>query len=141
MGLVKLPAAYAPQFAIAFGAVGADVTAVDQDTPLPVEVRARQAASTAAPVTGSLTMSGQSGAFTPELGRPIWLRLSGSWTGTVALERRLDAGSWYPVTLGGEPLSWTANRNEPVYEESVAGAQYRLNFASSGGTLDYEVRQ
>jgi hypothetical protein len=141
VGLVKLPAAYAPQFAIAFGTVGADATAVDQNTPLPVETRSRQAAATSVPVEGMLNATGPSATFTPELGRPIWVRLSGNWSGVVTLERRIGAGNWYPVTLGGEVLAWSANRHEPAYEETVAGAQYRLNFARIAGTLDHEVRQ
>lgn len=141
MGLVKLPAAYAPQFAIAFGTVGGDATAVDQNTPLPVETRMRQAAAASSPVAGTMNASGSSAAFTPELGRPIWVRLSGSWMGMVTLERRIGTGAWYPVTLGGETLAWTANRNEPACEESVVGAQYRLNFARTSGALDHEVLQ
>lgn len=142
MAIVKLPAAYAPQFAMAFGAVGGDAVPVDSATPLPVAVRASQSAATSAAVSGTMSASGQSAVFTPELGRPTWVGLFGSWSGSVTLERRVGpAGIWRAVTLGGASVSWTGNANEPAYEESVAGAQYRLSFARTSGTLDYEVQQ
>lgn len=98
-------------------------------------------AASASPVTGSLSATGQSATFTPDLGRPIWVGLSGTWAGTVTLERRIGSGAWRGVTLVGAPLAWTSNINEPVFEETVEGAQYRLNFTRTSGTLDYEVRQ
>lgn len=94
------------------------------------------------PVIGSLSASGESPAFTPDIARPIWVGLFGTWAGTVTLERRIGSGgNWRAVTLAGALLSWASNINEPVYEETVSGAQYRLNFARTSGTLEYEVRQ
>lgn len=108
----------------------------------PVVPKTDAAESTA--VTGSLSATGNSAAFTPDLGRPIWVRLSGTWAGTVQLKRSTDGGTtWYPITTGSGTVKgvWTGNVNAPITEETCDGATYRLEFTRTSGTLDYEVRQ
>jgi hypothetical protein len=81
--------------------------------------------------------------FVPELDRPIWVSLAGNWTGTVELLRSVDGGATLlPLTVGG--IRWgrfTANANEPVADESEAGAAYYLAAAVQTGTLNYRVAQ
>ena len=104
----------------------------------------REFPATSTPLTGTAAASVTTGAFTPELGRPIWVTLSGSWAGSVQLLRSTDGGTTkLPLTYpDGSPRgSWTAAVNAPVSEESCAGATYYLAFARTSGTLTYEVRQ
>lgn len=99
------------------------------------------------PVAGSLSVSGQSPNYIPVLGRPIWVRTSGGWVGTVQLMRSTDSGTtWYPITTSasGVPITrcqWTANVNAAVQEEYCDGAIYCLQATLTSGTLSYEVRQ
>lgn len=137
---IKAPAAYVVPNAIAFGPHGNDATFVDHGTPLPVTAGYGAAASI--PVSGTLSATGNGTVFTPVLGRAIWLTLSGVWAGTAVLERTTDMGAtWLPATLGGTTLSWAENLNEPVGEETVSGAQYRLAFTCTSGTLVYRIEQ
>lgn len=108
----------------------------------PMPVTSSFDASGIAPVAGTLSATGQTASFTPQLGRPIWLTLSGAWAGTVTLERSVDGGTtWLPATLAGTALTYTANLNEPVTEESVGGAIYRGNFTRTSGDLTYRIEQ
>jgi len=106
-------------------------------------VIADQGASTVAPETGSIAASGAAGSFRPQLGRPIILTLTGTWAGTVTLTRSVDGGTTkLPVTLAGAPWAvFTANCNEPVWEESEAGATFHLDFARVSGTVDFRFAQ
>ncbi len=135
------PAGYVTEQVAAFGLPGGLARTVDADNPLPV--RMGVAASASAPLAGSATGSSIVGPFTPELGRAIWLTLSGTWSGTVALVRSVDGGAtMQPLTVGGQAWGqYTANANEPVAEETVAAARYYLSIALTGGTLAYRVQQ
>lgn len=139
--IIANPASYVPQRAIAFGALNGAAQPVERARPLPVEPMATAAQST--PLAGSASASGAAGPFTPDLGRAIWLTLSGSWTGTVRVLRSTDGGTTrLPLTAGG--MAWavySGNVQEPVREESVAGATYWLDIALTAGTVAYEVRQ
>lgn len=138
--IINPPGSFIPAQGLAFGAPGSQAVYVDGENPLPVVAARPVTGST--PVSGTLSVSDSSSAFLPDLDRPIWLTLSGSWAGTVALERSVDAGdTWQPATLGGVALSWTARVNEPVAVESVPGARWRIAFARTSGALTYEVRQ
>jgi hypothetical protein len=84
------------------------------------------------------------GPFTPELDRPIWVTLSGSWTGTVQLLRSSDAGATklgLTYSDGSPRATWTGAVNAAVAEESCSGVSYWLAFTRTSGTLAYEVRQ
>lgn len=95
------------------------------------------------PVSGSLAASGQSATLDPVQGVPVWLTLSGTWTGTVQLQRSVDAGAtWQDLTLGGAAWArFTANACEPVHVESEGEARLRLDFTRTSGTLTYRLAQ
>ncbi|MBA2935966.1 hypothetical protein HZF05_17945 [Sphingomonas sp. CGMCC 1.13654] len=139
--LVFNPSPTITSHAVAYGQPGSAAVAVDPDHPLPVGQR--WTAATATPLVGSASASGAAGPFTPELGRAIWLTLGGTWAGTVRVLRSLDGGTTcLPLSAGGQPWGvFTANAQEPVREETVAGATYWLDIALTSGTLTYEVRQ
>jgi hypothetical protein len=138
---VQTPASYVPEFAMAFRDDGGLGVPVGANAPLPIRTVVANAGST--PLTGSATGAMTAGPFTPDLGRPLWLTLSGTWTGSVTVLRSVDAGvTRLPLTLAG--VGWgqfTGNAQEPVAEEHVAGACYFLDIAVSAGTLAYSLRQ
>ena len=138
---VEVPAGFVPQYAIAFGAVDGPAVAVHPDNPLPV--RAIRQAATATALAGSMTASGIAGPFVPELDRPIWVSLSGGWTGTAELLRSVDGGAtMLPLTIGGARWGrFTATANEAVADESEVGATYYLAVTLNTGTLGYRVAQ
>jgi|GEM_PF-593239 len=138
---VANPANYIPPHAIAFGGWNEDATFVDADHPLPVGQRLTASSSTA--VTGSTSSSVAIGPFTPELGRPIWLTLSDTWSGVVTIKRSVDGGTTKTaLTLAGSAFGvFTANCNEQVAEETESGAEYYLDVALASGTLTYRVSQ
>lgn len=135
------PARFVPLAAVAFSDEQQNGQVVNADNPLPVQQSFGPAE--AAPLFGSATASQLTADFAPELGRPIWLTLSGSWGGTVTVNRSADGGiTRQPLTIGGEPWAvFTANANEAVAVESEAGATYSLDIALASGTLTYRVAQ
>lgn len=139
--IVLTPARYIPPVALAFGAGDGDATFIDADHPLPVSQRLTPAGNT--PLTGTASATGVVGPFSPVLGRPIWLSLSGTWTGTVTLKRSIDGGAtMLPLTVASQPWGvFTANACEPVTEESESMATYHLDIVLASGTLAYRVAQ
>ena len=139
---IHAPAAYYPPFAVAFADDQGNGVVVDTANPLPVTVAAAPLES-GTPLTGSLSTSGLVGPFDPARGRAIWLSLSGTWTGTVTVQRSVDGGATrLPLTAGG--LLWaafTANACEPVAEDSESGAAYYLDVTIASGTLTYRLAQ
>lgn len=138
---VQIPGGFVPAFALSFGAAASDSQAVDRSNPLPVQTGF--APSQAVVLTGSASASGGIGPFAPEPGRPIWVTLSGTWSGTVTVQRSTDGGTTRrPLTLAGGAWGvFTANAQETVGEETVQGATWWLDFQRTAGTLAYEVRQ
>ena len=138
---VEVPAGFVPQYALAFGAVDGPAVAVHAANPLPV--RAVQQAAAASALAGTLSASDTVGPFVPDLGRAIWISLSGSWSGTVDVLRSVDGGATkLPLTIGGERWGrFGGNANEAVADESEAGATYYLAVALQAGTLTYRVAQ
>lgn len=139
--LIQAPAAYVPAHALSFGGLNDAATFVAVDAPLPT--RARLIAASSVPLAGTTSASGEFGPFVPELGRAIWVTLSGDWTGTAALLRSTDGGTtWLPLTVGGQPwASYSGNAQEAAAEESDAAASYSLSVALVSGTLTYRVAQ
>jgi hypothetical protein len=80
-------------------------------------------------ITGTLAITGQSD---PCHGRKIDVIITGTWTGTVTVERKTGASTWLDI---GE--SWTGN-DSYVIDGSTPG-DYRLSFARSSGTLVYNM--
>lgn len=101
-------------------------------------------ASVTTPVTGLATADMNTAALVPQLGRNLYLTLSGTWTGTVQLQRSTDAGAtWNAVTYGGG-LPWgkyTANCDEVVETPTDGASQYRLNIDIATGSLRYRLAQ
>lgn len=139
---IHAPAAYYPPFAVVFADDEGNGLPVDAANPLPVTV-APPAPETSTPLAGSISASGVVGPFEPVAGRAIWLSLSGTWTGTVAVQRSVDGGATrLPLTAGG--LAWagfTGNACEPVAEESENDAAYYLDVTLASGTLTYRLAQ
>lgn len=97
---VEIPGGFVPAFAVSFGAASSESQAVDHGNPLPVQ--AGFGPSRATPLTGNAVASGVIGPFAPEPGRPIWVTLAGSWSGTVTVQRSTDGGATRrPLTLAG----------------------------------------
>lgn len=93
------------------------------------------------PVANSLAQSGESAAFTAQAGRPVRVRLSGTWTGTAKVQRSDDDGqNWFDLTVNGAAwASFTGNVNEEIDDPSRAGIQYRVHFTRNSGTLAYRL--
>lgn len=138
---VTAPAGAVPELALAFAASDGGAATVSAASPLPVLATPQPATST--PLAGTASASGTVGPFLPQLGRPIWLTLSGTWTGTASLLRSTDGGTTrLPLTVAGQPWgSFSANGQEPVVEESSAEASYYLAFSLQSGTAGYRVSQ
>lgn len=97
------------------------------------------------PVSGSMSAPGDTSA-TPyqvktEIGHPINLHLSGTWTGSVRLQRKLPGeASFSNLTSGGNDYGlYTSNINEAVWAESEDGANFILVVTISSGTLNYRI--
>lgn len=138
---ISTPAGHVPARAIGFSSAG-NLVLVDAASPLPVQtVSGLQPAPQA--LTGSTATSLLAGPFTPAAARAVVVTLTGDWTGTVTVERSIDAGiTRHPLTIAGQ--SWgrfTANACEPVWSEEEAGASLYLSIALTGGTLDYRLAQ
>jgi len=138
---ISAPAGFAPEHAMAFADADGRAIRVDATRPLPGAATFGATSSTA--LTGSASGSGAAGPFVPELGRPVWVTLSGNWSGSVQLLRSTDGGATrLALTAGGQPAgAFTANANEPVVEESAADATYYLPFSLASGALGYRVSQ
>lgn len=120
---------------------GGKANSVSAKAPLPTEAMFSPAVST--PVSGSTAASIVSAAFTPALGRPIYITLSGTWTGTVTLKRSVDGGvTKLPVTIGGSAWAvYTTNACEAAWEEAGANVTLYLDITRTTGTIIYDMRQ
>lgn len=138
---VAVPAGYLTGQAIAYLAPNDHAVLVSTAAPLPVTATPVAASSVA--LTGTTPASTIVGPFTPQLGRAIWLTLSGAWTGSAQLQRSTDGGTTkLALTANGQPYgAYTANANEAVVEETCADATFYLAVTLSSGTLTYRVAQ
>lgn len=139
---ISAPANYYPPFAIVFADEAGNGVPVDAANPLPVAL-SEPAPAVSTPLAGSTAASGALGPFTPVAGKAIWLSLSGTWTGSVAVKRSVNGGTTkLPLTAGGLPwASFTGNACEPVAEDSESGATYYLEVTLASGTLTYRLAQ
>ena len=136
------PGGYTPARALVFADTDGSAVQVSLASPLPVSMGASGGAAPT-PLSGTLTASGAAGPFTPQAGRPVVLALSGTWTGSVRMQRSIDGGTTrLPLTIGGNVWAqFTGNCCEPVWEESETGAQLYLSVTLTSGTLAYRVAQ
>lgn len=81
-------------------------------------------------VTGTLSATGQTAACH---GRKIDIILTGTWVGTVALQRKVDASTWLDC---GE--AWTAN--DAYVVDGVTPGDYRLDWTRTSGSLVYNLQ-
>jgi hypothetical protein len=137
---IQAPAGYVSSHAAAFAASDGTAVVVSDSTPLPVTA---QLPTATAPIAGTTSASLQSAPFTPVLGRPVMLALSGTWSGQVRVLRSADSGlSRLPLSIGGGAWGqFTANACEAVWEEGELGAQLYLDIVLSSGTLTYRMAQ
>lgn len=137
---IQSPASYVPSRAAAFADVDGTSMLVSANNPMPVAIGP---AAAAAALAGSSAASAVLGPFLPVAGRPVVLALSGTWSGTVMVQRSTNGGTTkLPLTIGG--VAWgqfTTNVCEPVWEESEAGAALYLDVTLSSGTLTYRLAQ
>ena len=141
---ISYPARYAPGVALNFADGDGSAILVSNAAPLPVSISAAPSGSSApAPLTGTAPTARTVGSFVPVVARPIVITLSGTWAGTVKLLRSTDGGvTKLPLTLAGSPWGeFTANVNEPVWEEFEAPAVFFLQLTPLSGSIVYRLAQ
>ena len=142
---ISYPARYAPGVALNYADEGGNAVLVSQSAPLPVTLAAAVGGgtTTSPPLTGTTAIASTTSSFVPLAGRPLVLTLTGTWTGTVKLLRSVNGGTTkLSLTLAGAPWGeYTANVNEPVWEENEAAAVYYLQFAPLSGSITYRLAQ
>jgi hypothetical protein len=139
---IQFPAGWAPGTSICVKQSNGTCAPVAADNPLPTAAGVATATSTA--LTGTATTTSTVGPFTPNLGRAIWLTLSGTFTGSVTLLRSRDGGTTkLPLTYGDGSAkpAWTTAFNAPVAEETVTGATYYLSITLTSGGVSYRLEQ
>lgn len=84
-------------------------------------------------VTKTWGSSGSSDELGPNPGK-ICFDLSGTFVGTVVVERKRPGGdTWIALTAGGVPLRFTAPASE-VFDEPLEGARYRMTCTYTSGS-------
>ena len=134
---IQSPASYVPSRATAFADIDGTSLLVSSSNPLPVTLNG----GSTTPLAGSTSATGSVGPFSPVIGRPVMLMLSGTWTGLVKVMRSTDGGTTrLPLTVaGGSWAQFSANCCEPVWEESDAAATLYLDVTLASGTLAYRI--
>ena len=142
---ISYPARYAPGVALNYADGSGSAVLVSESSPLPVTLAASTGGSTQPPpvLSGATAAALTAGPFTPAVGKPLLLTLSGTWSGTVKLLRSIDGGATkQPLTLAGSPwATFTANVCEPVWEESESAAVFYLQLAPASGSIAYRLAQ
>lgn len=112
--------------------------------PTTQEVTVVVTAASSTPLAGTTTNDLNTPAFTPQLGRDMYLTLAGTWTGTVQVTRSTDGGTNYrPITIGGGQLwgNYTGNCDEVVDTPTDSHGIYRLEIDIASGSLTYRLGQ
>lgn len=137
--LVKFAAATVPGQAVAYTAADGTAQLVGAAAPLPVST---QPVSTGA-LTGNATVNCVAGPFLPVVGRGVILTLTGTWAGSVQVERSVDGGATrVPLTAGGNLWAlFSGNCCEAVWDESEAVAQLYLRIQLTSGAVGYRLAQ
>lgn len=144
---ISSPARFATPTAVGFTDGAGTLALVSQGAPLPVTITNASSIpdlpDAPKPLVGRATSSVVVGPFTPAGSTPIHLQLSGTWAGRASLERSTDGGvTRQGLTVGGRRwASFTANANEPVWQDSEAGVTFWLNVQITSGELAYRVSQ
>lgn len=96
-----------------------------------------------ATVAGSFGATGQSASFRPKTNKPFNVSVDGTFDGTIKIERKIDALTWYVCSQdsAGAEAAYTAPFSV-VIEEHEQGTEYRLNCtAYASGTANYKISQ
>lgn len=136
---IQNPTGYAVPRTIAFADLDGSMLQVAASTPLPITLGT--IATTA--LSGNAAASTVVGPYQPALGRPVMLVLTGSWTGTVTVNRSADGGTTrQPLTVAGTTWGqFSANCCEAVWEESEAVARLYLDITLTSGSVTYRMAQ
>jgi len=95
------------------------------------------------PLEGQASSSVALGPFAPVAGKPVLIQLSGTWQGSLQVQRSIDSGATrHNLTLAGQPWGrFTMNACEPVWEEEEPGAELYIQITLTSGTVDYRLSQ
>lgn len=112
-------------------------------TPASAALPVTQAVSGTTPITGTFTATGQSAVFTAIPGHAIWVKLSGTFVATVAVQRCNDgtAATRQNITVGGTNYAvFTTPVQEAVSAEDDGSVAYLLNCSAyTSGTVIYQI--
>jgi hypothetical protein len=111
---------------------------------MPNAVKIFTSPATSAPVIKTFTKTEVSESFRPNLGRDMYLTLSGTWVGTVQVQRSTDEGkTWNNITIaGGIPwLNYTINCDETIGAPTDGNSLYRLSVTWVSGSLSARLAQ
>lgn len=88
--------------------------------------------------SGTLAASGATDWF--QLSEPFNIMLWGTWSGSVAVERKAPDGSAINCVMpDGTPSAFTANGVIAAPNVWERGAEYRLNATMSSGSLNWRI--
>ena len=137
---IDAPGGFVPASAIGFDDGSGRYRAVTSATPLPTVAALPQ---TQPALTGECSGNAVVGPYAPAPFAPVYLQLTGTWTGTVRLMRSHDGGATqHPVTLAGAQwASFTVNVCEPVWVESEGGVTLWLDLSATSGTIAWRLSQ
>ncbi|ABS68883.1 hypothetical protein Xaut_3655 [Xanthobacter versatilis] len=123
------------------GGIGLKVGASALSVTNPMFVSLSNGASGVTPVTGSLSATGYSAPFTPIPGRPFNFTATGTFVGTLVLERSFDGGvTMVALTALGSPLYTFTGPFSESYTEDESGVQYFIHCTSyTSGTINYRM--
>jgi hypothetical protein len=137
---ISSPTSYVAPPAVGFADADGNGVLVAGQAPLPVATVRGEAP---APLAGVTTQSLVAGPYAPLTGAPLHLELSGTWSGSVELQRSTDGGTTRSgLTAGGMPWArFEGNANEVVWEEGERAATFYLDIVLASGTLTYRLSQ
>lgn len=137
---IEAPGGFAPVVALGIDDGSDQLALVSHGAPLPTVALAPVAP---APLNGSASNAKVAGPFEPTPLAPVFLTLTGEWTGTVRILRSIDGGATrHPLTIAGSEWAvFHGNACEPVWQEGESGAQLYLDIAPTSGTLTYRIAQ
>ena len=137
---IEAPGGFAPVLALGRDDGTGHLALVSPSAPLPTVAIAPAGPE---PLEGETSAALVAGPFAPTSLAPVYLTLSGEWTGDVQLLRSTDGGATKrPVTLAGAAWGrFAINVCEPVWQESEVGAQLWLELTPSSGTISYRLAQ
>ena len=144
---LQTPAGFAPAVAIGLDDGTGHLSLITPMRPLPVTAIDAATAANAMPkpdpLEGETATATLLGPFEPALGQPVYVTLSGEWTGTVRLLRSTDDGATtHGLTLAGAAWAvFSGNACEPVWQETEDAATLWLDCEITAGTLAYRVSQ